>query len=126
MTSALLTVAACGLLASTPVRLAEGTVAPHTGGGVALTTADGRVLPLAETEASRLLFRDPALHNRAVRLTVKSVADGRLTLAKVQTVTGGKPFDVDYWCENCQLGYPEPGACKCCGGDTVLRERPAK
>jgi predicted RNA-binding protein with PUA domain len=41
-------------------------------------------------------------------------------------VKAGKVFDVDYWCENCQLAATEPGKCKCCGADVVLRELPAK
>jgi hypothetical protein len=95
--------------------------------GVALVTADGTVYTLVKDEASRLLFLDRQLHNRNVRLTAR-VLPGTQTLAvaKVQTLVSGKLFDVDYWCENCQLAAKEPGKCKCCGGDTVLRELPAK
>lgn len=95
--------------------------------GVALVTADGGVYTLVKDAATRLLFLDKELQGRDVRLTAKVLPGTRvLSVEKVQTVKGGKAFDVDYWCENCQLEYSEPGKCHCCGGDTVLRERPAK
>ena len=96
--------------------------------GVALVAADGTVYTLVKDEKSRLLFLDKQLHNREVRLTAR-VLPGTQTLKveKVQTVAkGGKVFDVDYWCENCQLAAAEPGKCMCCGADLVLRERPVK
>jgi hypothetical protein len=95
--------------------------------GVALATADGTVYTLVKDDASRLLFVDPNLHDRTVRLTARLLPGTRvLVVEKVQTVKVGKVYDVDYWCENCQLAATEPGKCKCCGGDTVLRELPAK
>jgi hypothetical protein len=41
-------------------------------------------------------------------------------------VKNGKVYDVDYWCDPCQLAATEPGPCKCCGGPIALRELPAK
>lgn len=95
--------------------------------GVALVTADGTVYTLVKDAKTRLLFLDKELHNRDLRLTAK-VLPGTHTLhvEKVQTVKGGKVFNVDYWCDQCQLEASEPGPCKCCGGETVLRELPAK
>jgi hypothetical protein len=49
-----------------------------------------------------------------------------LKVEKVQTVVNGKVHDVDYWCENCQFSNPQPGPCRCCGGETSFRELPAK
>ncbi|MBN9120323.1 MAG: hypothetical protein J0I06_14395 [Planctomycetes bacterium] len=95
--------------------------------GVALVTADGTVFTMVKDEKTRLLFLDKQLHNRDIRLTAKVLPGTRvLHVEKVQTVKGGKVFDVDYWCENCQLEATEPGPCKCCGGETILREQPAK
>jgi hypothetical protein len=95
--------------------------------GVALVTADGTVFPLVKDADARLFFLDPKLHDRPVRLAAKVVRGTQiLKVEKVQTVKAGKVYDVDYWCENCQLSYTEPGKCKCCGSDTVLRELPAK
>lgn len=130
MTAALLVLAACGLLAPAkpaPPRVFEGTLLSAAAGRplrVTLTAADGRAHTVTNAGAARMLFQDPALHGRTVRLL--AVAAGTtLTVKKVQTVKAGKAFDVDYWCESCQMSYDAPGACKCCGGETVLRERPA-
>ena len=95
--------------------------------GVVLVTADGTVYALVKDDASRLLFLDKQLHTRDVRLTGRPLPGTQmLKVEKVQTMKDGKVFDVDYWCENCQLAYPEPGKCMCCGGETALRERPVK
>lgn len=95
--------------------------------GVALVTADGTVYTLVKDAKTRLLFMDKQLHNRDFRLTAKVLPNTHvLSVEKVQTVKGGKVFDVDYWCDQCQLEANEPGPCKCCGGETVLRERAVK
>ncbi len=95
--------------------------------GVALVTADGTVFTLVKEEKTRLLFLDKQLHNRDVRLTAKVLPGTRvLSVERVQTLKDGKAFNVDYWCDQCQLESVEPGPCKCCGGETVLRELPAK
>lgn len=95
--------------------------------GVALVTAEGTVYTLVKDEKTRLLFLDAQLQNRDVRLTARVLPGTRvLQVDRVQTVKGGKVFNVDYWCDQCQLEAAEPGPCKCCGGETVLRELPAK
>jgi hypothetical protein len=95
--------------------------------GVAFVTADGIVYTLVKDDVSRLLFLDKQLHKRDVRLTGKRLPGTQiLKVEKVQTVKAGKVFDVDYWCENCQLAYPQPGKCMCCGSETELRERLTK
>jgi hypothetical protein len=95
--------------------------------GVALVTAGGEVFTLVKDDASRMLFLDPDLHNRDVRLTATRLPGTQcLKVEKVQTVKGGKVFDVDYWCDRCQLAAPQPGKCVCCGDQVVLRELPAK
>lgn len=91
--------------------------------GVALVTDTGKVYPLVKEELSRMLFVEPKLQSRAVRLTAKVVPGTTLLrVSGVQTVKDGKVYDVDYWCDNCQLFALSPGPCKCCGGPTVLRE----
>jgi len=47
-------------------------------------------------------------------------------VVSVQTVKDGTVYDVDYWCEICQISLLQPGKCYCCGDETVRRERPAK
>lgn len=94
---------------------------------VSLVAEDGTTYSLVKDDISRRLFLDSRLHDRSVKLTGKKVAGSQmLQLTNVQTVKDGKVFDVFYWCENCQLAWKEPGACKCCGGETVLTEMPVK
>lgn len=111
-----------------PVRdLNEPPPGPHEPDAVALVTAMGDTHLLIRDDKSRLVFLDKGLHNRPVRLTGEVDPKTRhLRVATVQTVKDGKIFDVDYWCDQCQLAAPEPGKCKCCGSDVVRRERPAK
>jgi hypothetical protein len=110
----------------------EGKISPHKspdgkGDGLALVTAKGVAHPIVQDASSRLLFLDLELPTRTLRLTVTPQAGTRaVKVTKVQSVKGTVVHDVDYWCENCQMSYAEPGQCICCGGETVLRERPIK
>ncbi|HEY1380955.1 MAG TPA: hypothetical protein VGF55_29415 [Gemmataceae bacterium] len=100
---------------------------PGKSAGVALAGDDGTTYPLIEDDASRMLFLDGRLRNRPVRLTaVRKPGTKDLRVVLVQTVKDGKVYDVDYWCDICQISTNYPGKCVCCGDDTELRERPAK
>lgn len=82
---------------------------------------------VTQDDTTRLLFMDEQFEGREVRLTAQLIPGTKtLKVKKVQTVVAGKVFDVDYWCERCQLAATEPGKCRCCGDNTVLRELPAK
>jgi len=95
--------------------------------GLALAADDGTSYTLVEDDASRMLFLDERLRNRPVRLTaVRAPGTKDLQVVLVQTVKGGKVYDVDYWCEVCQISGNRPGPCVCCGDDVELRERPAR
>jgi len=95
--------------------------------GLALKADDGTAYPLVEDDGSRMFFLDPQLRDRPVRLTALLVpATKGLRVVKVQTVKDGQAYDVDYWCEICQISGNCPGACVCCGDDVELRERPAR
>jgi hypothetical protein len=95
--------------------------------GVALVADDGTTYPLVEDDGSKMLFVDGRLRNRPVRLTALPVPGTKnLRVVFVQTVKDGKVYDVDYWCEICQISASWPGLCVCCGDETVFRERPAK
>ena len=95
--------------------------------GLALLGDDGTSHPLIEDDGSKMLFMDSQLRNRPVRLTaVPERGTKKLRVVSVQTVKDGKVYDVDYWCEICQISLLQPGKCYCCGDETVRRERPAK
>src|SRR5262245_26831202 len=66
---------------------AVGVTADKDAAGVALVTADGAVYPLVKDEASRLLFLDPQVQNRPVRLSGRLIPGGGLfRVDRVQTV----------------------------------------
>ncbi|HET6573216.1 MAG TPA: hypothetical protein VFG68_06415 [Fimbriiglobus sp.] len=92
-----------------------------------LAADDGTSYPLVEDGASRMLFLDSRLRGRPVRLTALRVPDTRkLQVVRVQTVKDGTVYDVDYWCETCQISLDHPGPCFCCGEEVELRERPVR
>jgi hypothetical protein len=92
-----------------------------------LVTKDGSYFTLQRDEASDLLYLDKQLHHRDLRLAASPVAGTKkLKVELVQSIKDGKLFDIDYWCDNCQLAASKPGKCFCCGADTALRELPAK
>jgi hypothetical protein len=94
---------------------------------LALAADDGTSYQLVEDDASRMLFLDSRLRDRPVRLTALRVPGAKkLQVVFVQTVKGGKVYDVDYWCEVCQISLNRPGPCTCCGDETEFRERPTR
>src|SRR5262245_30121042 len=60
-----------------------------------LATADGKVYPLVKDDGSRLFFKDKALLNRSMRLTVKFVPGGQLLMVRsVRSLINGEPHEV--------------------------------
>jgi hypothetical protein len=106
----------------------EGKVVQKPGdNGLALVADDGTSHPVIEDDGSRMLFLDGRLRDRPVRLTaVLTPGTGALRVVCVQTVHDGQVYDVDYWCDVCQISISRPGPCYCCGEETVFRERPAR
>ena len=95
--------------------------------GVALAGDDRATYPLVADGASAMLAEDERLRYRPVALTAVRVAGTRLLrVVRVQTVKDRKRFDVDYWCEVCQISLAHPGPCYCCGQEVELRERPTR
>jgi hypothetical protein len=94
---------------------------------LARASADGTVYSLVEDDGSRALFMDRTLRDRPVRLTAVAAPGSKdLRVVFVQTVKNGAAYDIDYWCEVCQITHNYPGDCVCCGDPLEFRERPAK
>jgi hypothetical protein len=92
--------------------------------GLVLKADDGTSYPIVEDGASGMLFQDARLRNRPVRLTAhRESGTGKLQVVRVQTVKAGEVYDVDYWCEVCQISLDHPGQCYCCGDEVEFRER---
>jgi hypothetical protein len=83
------------------------------------------VYPIARGDVTRLFFDDPETRGRPMRLYGR-VRDGALQVQLIHSLIDGKPHEVFYWCERCQLRYAGPGRCYCCGDQTELREVPVK
>jgi hypothetical protein len=94
---------------------------------LALAAEDGKLYPLVKDDGSRLLFKDPFLLNRPVRLTGRLVPGSTLLrVAVVRTVVNGQECEVYYWCDICSIKRGEKNVCECCGGPMQLREEPVK
>src|SRR5262249_3462229 len=87
---------------------------------------DGTTLPLIADDVSRMFRLYPQLRDRPVKITGRLLPGTKdLKVDFVQTTKDGKPHNVDFWCEICQISHQQPGACVCCGDDLELREKPA-
>jgi hypothetical protein len=92
---------------------------------LALSTNDGKALPLIKDGGSRMFFADPALLNRPMRLTAARVDDSLRVMA-VRSLRNGKLHDVYYWCDICAIRRNEKMICECCGGPMELTEEPVE
>jgi hypothetical protein len=94
---------------------------------VTLVADDGSAYPLAEDDVSKMFLSYGQLRDRPVRLSGQLTPGTKiLRVESVQTVKDGKAYDVDFWCEICQISHRAPGRCVCCGDETELRERPGQ
>lgn len=92
-----------------------------------LKTQDGKIYTLVKDDASRKFFMDDRLLRRPMKITAVVIPESQmLIVVNAQSVVEGKLYDIDYWCEKCQLSATEPGACKCCGAQVELRELPVE
>jgi hypothetical protein len=93
---------------------------------LALKADDGTNYPLVADDESSMFRLYPQLRDRPVKLTGRRLPGTKdLKVDFVQTIKDGKAYDVDFWCEVCQISHQHPGACVCCGDPLELRERPA-
>lgn len=84
---------------------------------VVLLGDDGTVTPLLSDEASRALFRDDRLRNRAAQIRGKRFAG----LPYLQVVTfkidqDGRLQTPEYYCNICTISVRFPQVCPCCRG----------
>ena len=94
---------------------------------VELRTDDGKSYPILDNATSKILLVEMRLRNRPVQLTaILEPQTQGLRVVRVQTLKDGELYDVDYWCEICQISLDYPGLCVCCNEETVFRERPAR
>ncbi len=86
---------------------------------------DGKVWSLFKDGGARMFYKDPALLNRPMRLTVRPLKGSQiLRVLAVRSLIKGQPHDVYYWCDICSIKRHEKMICECCGGPMKLCEEP--
>jgi hypothetical protein len=91
---------------------------------LALSQADGKLIPLVKDAGSRMFFKDKQLLNRSMRLTGRRVGNGAFfQVVSVRSVIKGKVHEPYYWCDICAIKRSEPNDCDCCGAPLEFREQ---
>jgi hypothetical protein len=92
-----------------------------------LVAEDGKVYTLVKDAGGRLFFKDPALHNRLMRVTGKLLPGSQiLQVTLAQSLVKGEPHEIYYWCDICSIRRSEKMICECCGGPMERHEEPVK
>jgi hypothetical protein len=94
--------------------------------GLALETADGRLVPLLEDERGRAFRVDKRLRDINVELLVRRYeASPVVQILGVHQVKSDGRHEVDYWCDVCAIAMYELKPCECCQAEPRLRLRRA-
>jgi hypothetical protein len=94
---------------------------------LALAGDDGKIFPLIKDAGARMLFQDPRLLNRPMRLTGRLLPGSQLLqVVEVHSYIKGELHEVYYWCDICAIKRFEKKECDCCGAPMELRETPVK
>jgi hypothetical protein len=91
-----------------------------------LASADGRLFSFMPTDSLTAMFADPRVRQRELQITAHQVSRGELELTRIQSVKEGKPYDLYFFCEVCNITAYAPGPCSCCREELEFRETPAE
>ena len=92
--------------------------------GLALETADGRLIPLFEDERGRAFRVDKRLRDMTVELLVRRYeASPVVQILGVHEIKADGRHEVDYWCDVCAIAMYELKPCECCQAEPRLRLR---
>jgi hypothetical protein len=94
-------------------------------GQVVLREASGAITPILSDEASRALFLDARLRERAIEVRGRR-HEGfpYLQVVSFRVEEGGRLRTPEYYCEICSISVRYPQICPCCQGPMVLRMNP--
>lgn len=88
---------------------------------------DGKVWSLFKDGGARMFFKDAALLNRPMQLTIRPLPGSQIVrVLAVRSLIKGQPHEIYYWCDICSIRRSEKDLCECCGGPMVLHEEPQK
>ena len=92
---------------------------------LAIQTADGRLIPIAENIRGRAFRKDERLRDMEVELLVRRhTRQPFVQIIRVyELADDDQRFEVDYWCDVCAINMFEPGPCSCCQDDNRIRKR---
>jgi hypothetical protein len=89
-------------------------------------TANGKGYDFLPSDISVAIFTDSRVRARELQLTANLYPEDQLEIIKVQSVRGGKLYDLYYFCEVCNITAYAPGPCTCCREEMEFRETPAR
>ncbi len=89
----------------------------------ALQPAEGSLRLFSVSDLLTRMFEDEGVRERELVVRARLAPAGLETI-KVYSVHDGKLWDLDYFCEVCNIVAYAPGPCPCCRRPLVLRERP--
>lgn len=89
-------------------------------------TAAGKAYDFLPSDLSTAIFTDSRVRARELKLTANLYPEDQLEIIKVQSVRGGKLYDLYYFCEVCNITAYAPGPCTCCREEMEFRETPAR
>ncbi len=91
---------------------------------LAISTNDGKLLPIIEDLRGRAFRLDERLRQMEVELRVRRYdATPAIQVIRVYEWRDGQKFQVDYWCDVCAIVMFETGPCACCQDHNRLRQR---
>ena len=93
-------------------------------GNFGLVSADGKRYKFLATDSSTAMFTDPRVRQRELQIAAKLLPGDKLEIVTVQSIRGGKLYDIYYFCELCNIRAYAPGPCPCCRAELEFRETP--
>jgi hypothetical protein len=125
------TVVARGRVVCLTEELASGyQIAPDCdkrGHGYSLKTADGKILSFLPTDTAAAVWDDARIRERELQVTAREITGTSfIEVIKLQSVKGGKVYDLYYYCDVCAITTHKPGPCACCQDPVVFHETPAE
>jgi hypothetical protein len=71
------------------------------------------------------IFSDPRVRERTLRVTGRTKEGDQIEITAVQSIRDGRPHDLYYRCEVCNITAYAGGPCACCQAELEFRETPA-
>ena len=90
-----------------------------------LNSNDGRTHSFVSNDALAPMLADTRVRPRTLRITALVHSDDKLEALSVQSIKGGKVYDIYYFCQLCNITTYTPGPCPCCRQELEFKEAPA-